>query len=155
MSQCSEHDACLKDALARAEAICAERGLRLTPLRLRVLSLIWETHVPIKAYDLIEKLSAELGKSIKPPTVYRTLDFLIEHGFIHRLDRLNAFIGCEHAGVHQDCYFLLCRECGHTEEHCSPALREQVLAATQTRSFTAEQTTLEISGLCASCSESI
>ena len=33
-----------------------------------------------------------------PPTVYRALDFLLEHGFIHKLASINAFVGCHHPG---------------------------------------------------------
>ena len=92
-----DHRVCVKDALEQATAICAKRGARLTPIRRRVLELIWASHKPSGAYDILEALSQESrGKRIAPPTVYRALDFLLEQGLIHRLESLNAFIGCPH-----------------------------------------------------------
>ena len=45
-----DHRACLDEALAAADAVCAARGVRLTPLRRRVLELVWENHKPVGAY---------------------------------------------------------------------------------------------------------
>ena len=48
------HDA---DAFVSAVAVaCQQRGLRLTPIRARVLELIAGEGRPIKAYDLLEML---------------------------------------------------------------------------------------------------
>jgi Fur family zinc uptake transcriptional regulator len=92
-----DHEHCVEDALAAADKLCAEQGLRFTPLRRRVLELVWSSHKPVGAYALLDKLRSEdLGSA--PPTVYRALDFLIEHGLIHRIERMNAFIGCSHPG---------------------------------------------------------
>lgn len=76
---------------------CDERGLRLTPLRLRVLELVAAAEKPVKAYDLLERIKDGPGVAA-PPTVYRTLDFLLENGFIHKLSSINAFVGCHHPG---------------------------------------------------------
>jgi heat-inducible transcriptional repressor len=77
-----------------AAEVCEQRGLKLTPLRLRVLELVWERHAPIGAYDILDKLSQE-GLGSAPPTVYRALNFLIDAGLVHRIDTLNAYFGCE------------------------------------------------------------
>ena len=88
-----DHKHCVEDALAAAERLCAAKDLRFTPLRRRVLELVWSSHKPVGAYALLDKLRNEdLGSA--PPTVYRALDFLIENGLIHRIERMNAFIGC-------------------------------------------------------------
>ncbi len=80
--------------LDRAEALCDARGVRLTGLRRQVLGLILETpDAPTGAYDLLDRLRAHRGGAA-PPTVYRALEFLQEHGFVHRLERLSAFVGC-------------------------------------------------------------
>ena len=88
-----DHANCIIAALDAAEAICAQRGERLTPLRRQVLELIWRGHSPVGAYDLLAMLQDERGR-VAPPTIYRTLDFLCRQGFVHRLDSLQAFIGC-------------------------------------------------------------
>ena len=58
-------------------------GAQVTALRRRVLTLVWDSHKPIGAYDILDKLGGE-GKAAAPPTVYRALDFLLDHGLIHR-----------------------------------------------------------------------
>lgn len=78
------HDACVRDALAEARAICQARNARLTPIRQRVLELIWESHKPLGAYDLLGMLAQE-GHNAAPPTVYRALDFLQQYGLVHRI----------------------------------------------------------------------
>ena len=51
------------------------RSERLTNSRRRVLELLLEAGVPLKAYDLIATYSGD-GEAAKPPTVYRALEFL-------------------------------------------------------------------------------
>ena len=48
-----DHQRCVSKALRAADEVCAERGLRLTPTRKRVLELIWTRHAPIGAYDIL------------------------------------------------------------------------------------------------------
>ena len=88
-----EHQSCIEDALARADDVCRERGVRLTPLRRRVLELVWSSHRAVKAYDLLAALGDAVGAA-KPPTVCRALEFLMAQGLVHRIDSLNAFVGC-------------------------------------------------------------
>ena len=76
-------------ALEAAEALCAKRGERLTPVRRRVLELVLTAPGPVKAYDLLEALKPGSGTA-KPPTVYRALDFLIGLGLVHKVEALNA-----------------------------------------------------------------
>ena len=76
------------DFVAAVEAACHARGLRLTPVRARVLGLIADAGMPVKAYDLLERLrndrdaDGEGSGAAAPPTVYRALDFLLANGFI-------------------------------------------------------------------------
>lgn len=66
-------------------------GLRVTPVRLGVLSALCATHEVLSADQIIEALLAGRGgkaKGRKPDrvTVYRTLNALVEAGIAHRLD---------------------------------------------------------------------
>src|SRR3712207_7506725 len=83
--------------LDRAEALCAGRGAQLTELRRQVLRLVLVAETPVGAYALLDRLKAD-RPGAAPPTVYRALDFLLEQGLIHRVERLNAFVGCVEAG---------------------------------------------------------
>lgn len=150
MYHCTDHDDCVQDALSRADQICAERNLRFTELRRKVLEIVWESHGPVKAYDILGKLDSRIA-AIKPPTVYRALDFLAENGLVHRLDSLNAFVGCSHPLKHDECYFLICSDCGEAKECCNAALRDVISETSRRNGFEAAHITLEITGECQDC----
>jgi Fur family zinc uptake transcriptional regulator len=145
-----DHADCVASALDSAERLCQNRGLRFTPIRRRVLEVVWESHRPIGAYDVLERLGAE-GRSAAPPTVYRALDFLIDAGLVHRLDSLNAFVGCPDPGRMHSGQFLICRECRTVAELGDRDIDRLVHAKAQALGFTAVRQIVEIEGLCDSC----
>ncbi|WP_286785806.1 MULTISPECIES: zinc uptake transcriptional repressor Zur [Pseudomonas] len=148
-----DHSHCVHTALADAEALCERQGARLTALRKRVLELVWQSHKPLGAYDILGVLSETDGRRAAPPTVYRALDFLLENGLVHRIASLNAFVGCNHPGdVHQG-QFLICRRCHTAIELQQPAIGATISAAAEGVGFSAEGQTVEVVGLCASCRE--
>src|SRR3954463_11395636 len=102
--------------LDHATQICEAKGARLTDLRREVLGLILDADAPTGAYDLLDRLRATRDGAA-PPTVYRALDFLLEHGLIHKLERLSAFVGCiAHEEGDHAAQFLICRSCGKVAE---------------------------------------
>ena len=145
-----DHGHCIENALATAERLCQDRGLRLTALRRRVLELVWQSHRPIGAYEILDSLGEEKANAA-PPTVYRALDFLIEAGLVHRLDSLNAFIGCAEPDRRHTGQFLICRECRTVTELHDDDIDALVAAKAEVRGFTAVRQILEIEGLCNSC----
>ena len=145
-----DHEHCIEDAVVAAEKLCADKGLRFTPLRRRVLELVWSSHKPVGAYALLDSLrDEELGSA--PPTVYRALDFLIEHGLIHRIERMNAFVGCSHPGETHRGFFLICGQCGNAEEMESAGVADSIAASASRHGFAARDMTLEVTGTCADC----
>ena len=139
------------------EGACRERGLRLTPIRARVLGLIAEAGKPLKAYDLLDRIARDrsAGEGVgaaAPPTVYRALDFLLANGFIHKLESVNAFVACHHPSTAQHSVpFLICDRC-----HSAVELEDaQVVAGLEARAralgFVPQAQTLEVHGLCARC----
>lgn len=148
-----DHSRCVSHALAEAESICARQGLRLTALRKRVLELVWASHKPLGAYDILAVLSEEDGRRAAPPTVYRALDFLLENGLVHRIASLNAFIGCsqpEHAHQGQ---FLICRSCHAAIELEQASISEAIVGAAVKVGFAVETQTVEVIGLCGGCKD--
>jgi Fur family zinc uptake transcriptional regulator len=137
-------------ALHLAEGICAERGARLTKLRRDVLELVWHSHEPAGAYELMDRLRAR-GRSAAPPTVYRALEFLLEQGLVHRIASLNAFVGCAHPdGVHVG-QFLICARCGTVTETDDPAVALALGECARRSRFRIERPTIELHGTCARC----
>lgn len=145
------HAQCKSKALHKAQALCSEQGVRLTPLRQRVLEMVWDSHTPSKPYDLLERLKHE-DFNAQPPTVYRALEFLQANGLVHRLNSLNAYIGCTHPQAHADCTLLICTQCGDVAESCDDAVLQAVVKAANRVRFTAAHASLEITGQCSDCS---
>ena len=145
-----DHQQCIEDALASANAVCGDRGARLTPLRRRVLELIWESQRPIGAYALLDALKSEHGAA-RPPTIYRALDFLIEQGLVHRIQSLNAFIGCTDPAVAHSGLFLICIECGDTVEIEDEKIDAAIQASADGLGFAVSSRMIEASGVCPEC----
>jgi Fur family zinc uptake transcriptional regulator len=144
------HESCLSRALNRAEAVCTERGLRLTKLRRRVLELVCAGHEPVKAYDLLDRLRAE-RRGAAPPTVYRALDFLRRQGLVHKIQSLNAFVGCGEPGHGSNGQFLICRDCGEVAEMDDARIVGLLSEQAHRAGFDAENQTIEVRGLCSVC----
>ena len=146
-----DHDRCLSDALAHAEAICAARAERLTPIRRRVLEALLASHLPLGAYELIDRL-AKQGARPAPITIYRALDFLREQGLVHRIESRNAFIACVHNHAAADpVVFLICERCGAVGEAASLAVAQTLKSAARAAGFTPKSPVIEISGVCSHC----
>lgn len=148
----SEHDhhRCINDAMLSAERFCHTSGLRLTPVRRRVLELIWQSHCPSGAYGLLEKL-AEDGHKPSPPTVYRALEFLLQHGLIHKVSSLNAYVGCNHPGALHAAQIFICERCGVAVEQRDSLLDQRIHHAARELDFHIHHQTVEVSGLCPLC----
>lgn len=147
-----DHAQCAGGVMARAESLVAERGLRLTPVRRRVLEILLESHRALGAYDVLDRLVAE-GFARQPPVVYRALDFLVENGLAHRVRRLNAFAACMHPGEAHQPAFLICRSCNMVAEAPAARVRAAFEAAAAEVGFTVERLSLEAQGLCPACAQ--
>lgn len=145
-----DHATCIDDALARAAEICERRGERFTKLRRQVLELVWESHQPIKAYDLLEALSAS-GRRAAPPTAYRALDFLQAAGLVHKLESINAYIGCSDPLRQHSGHFLICDSCGGVAEIVDPRIDDLIDAGGRRLGFKVRERKIEISGQCKAC----
>ena len=142
------HDA---DAFIDAvETACRKRGLRLTPLRRDVLKLVADAGKPVKAYDLLDRLRGTYDNAA-PPSVYRSLDFLLQQGFIHKLESINAFVSCFHPTVAHQVPFLICDRCHNAVELCDERVAELIESQAHALGFSAQAQTLEVHGVCREC----
>jgi Fur family transcriptional regulator, zinc uptake regulator len=130
----------------------AQQGIRFTELRRSVLALILAADGPVTAYELLNRLQ-ETRRNAAPPTVYRSLEFLLTQRLIHRVERLNAYIGCTDAAGHRHpVQFLICRSCGTVNELEDRAIMGALDKATTRKGFRTAQVTIEVEGICAACS---
>lgn len=144
------HRACIADALDAAERICVDNGLRFTPLRRRVLEIVWTRHAPIGAYEILDALRDE-HRSAAPPTVYRALDFLLENGLVHKIESLNAFVGCGHPDGDHVAQFLICGNCRRVGEMEDPDIAALIARKAAGVGFDVSRQTIEVQGLCRDC----
>ncbi|WIG55677.1 MAG: Zinc uptake regulation protein Zur [Rhodanobacteraceae bacterium] len=143
------HDAA--GIVREVERECTTRSLRLTPLRREVLELVARARKPVKAYDLLESLR-DNHAGAAPPTVYRALDFLLENGFIHKLESINAFVFCQHPAEAHQVPFLICDMCESATEVCDEgAIAKLIEQQARGFGFRAKAQTLEVHGVCKQC----
>ncbi len=145
-----DHARCVASTLAQAERVAADRGLRLTPVRRRVLEILLERHAAMGAYEVLERL-AEEGFGHQPPVAYRALDFLVTNGLAHRIQRLNAFIACDHPGQSHHAAFLVCAGCNTVAEIPADDLRGILDKAALATGFLIDRASIEAAGLCPDC----
>ena len=136
--------------VALVDARCREEGWQFTPVRRRVLELLLEGHRAMGAYDILDRLREE-GLGSQPPVAYRALDFLVKHGFAHKIERLNSFIACAHPGEHHAPAFLICRSCDTVAEAELDMREGRLGASAADLGFVIERAVVEAEGLCPNC----
>ncbi|HEY0522372.1 MAG TPA: Fur family transcriptional regulator [Stellaceae bacterium] len=140
----------IERGLHMAERCCAARGVNLTPLRRRVLELILNARQPVGAYLLLGQLQGSREK-VGPPTVYRALEFLLEQKLIHRIESLNAYIACVDADHPHESQFVICTDCGSTEELHDDGIVESLRRHGRDLGYEISGQIVELRGLCAHC----
>ncbi|SHE93340.1 Fur family transcriptional regulator, zinc uptake regulator [Ruegeria intermedia] len=147
-----DHDSCVETALAAAEAQCKERGLRMTPVRRKVLEMLLQEHRAMGAYAILDRLR-EAGFGSQPPVAYRALEFLVKNEFAHKIERLNAFVACSHPGAAHSPAFMICRKCDAVAEAMAATAKGGLGAAARAAGFEIERAVVEAEGLCPDCTE--
>ncbi|MEM6310507.1 MAG: transcriptional repressor [Pseudomonadota bacterium] len=146
-----DHNHCIEDGLAAVEARCAAARLKLTAQRRRVLEILLTGHKALGAYEILDVLRAD-GHAAQPPVAYRALDFLVKHGFAHKVERLNAFVACAHPGEDHAPVFLICRTCKSVAETPSDGMRDVLKQTANEMGFALQATAIEAVGECPICS---
>ena len=146
------HQQCSDAALSVAEDTCNSRGVRLTKLRRRVLELVWSSHEPVKAYDILDILRDEHSGSA-PPTVYRALEFLQDEGMVHKIESLNAYVGCGAPDHNHASQFFICQSCGAAAEMNDTEIRNLIADKAADMSFKIDKEIIEVKGVCSQCSD--
>ena len=145
-----DHSGCAEGGLAHAERTVTGRGLRLTPVRRKALESLLEEHRALGAYDVLER-RVEAGFARQPPVAYRALDFLVEHGFAHRIQSLNAYTACMHPGAAHSPVFFICDGCKLVAEAPQADMRQAVESAADQMGFVIDRMNVEAVGRCPVC----
>lgn len=129
---------------------CKGSALRASEPRRHVLQIIAQSEKPATAYEILDALG-KIVKSPKPPTVYRALESLSEHGFIHRIESLNAYLACHENHRHNGSQFLICDSCGRVEEIHLCSVPESLQKQAAAKNFSVAFWNVELHGRCQSC----
>ena len=139
-------------ALQHAAQLCESRGLRFTPLRRDAYQLMLRQRRPLSAYQLLELMQTQQKRQLAPLTVYRALDFLVDSGLAHKLETAHSFVACDHPHEDHQSLYLLCVDCGGTEEVATDKLARLIDREATQRHFQPRRQVLEIEGVCSDCS---
>ncbi|MEW5420643.1 Fur family transcriptional regulator [Amorphus sp. 3PC139-8] len=146
-----DHRKCASTAVLAAERHCKAKGLRLSSMRRSVLETLAESHTPLGAYDILDRLAGEAGRPA-PISVYRALSFLTQEGLAHRIESLNAYVACaERHGEAQPLVFLICERCRQVGEATAADLDIRIDAVARAAGFQPHRAAIEIFGICEHC----
>lgn len=147
---CHNHKSCINEVVESVEKLCAEKSINFTDLRKKILKTIFADHKSVKAYDILKKLK-EKEISDKPPTIYRALDFFMEHGIIHKIHSTNSYVVCDHFQEDHQCHFLICEKCNLVIECCNAEINKIIALNASAKNFKAREKNIEILGICQNC----
>jgi Fur family zinc uptake transcriptional regulator len=145
-----DHLRCVQDMMARVESLCARRHLRLTAQRRRVLDIVAASHEALGAYEILARIGRP-ERTLAPISVYRGLAFLVEHGLVHRIESLSAYIACTQVGNRHPAQFLVCIACRQVAELECPVIAKAIFREAEAASFAVTRPIVEITGLCSAC----
>ena len=131
-----------------AEHLLGHAGLKRTPGRVEMLSVLLNAHEPLTQQEILDRVS-ETG--FNRVSVYRSLHAFTEAGLVHRVeagDRLWRFAIC-HCGSRIHCHpHFTCRVCGKVEclsNVSLPQLKEPLPG------YRVEEQEVYLKGTCAGC----
>ncbi len=134
------------------ERALRERGVRITPQRAVLLSLIESAGRPVDARSLLERVRRALP-SVDKTTVYRTIALLKEHGLVDELDLLhrNGLAHYYEPVPEQQEVHLVCERCGAIIEARSPLLERLRRDMERAHGFRVKASRVEMGGHCRRC----
>ncbi len=133
-----------------AETICRGRGRRFTRQRRALLGRLLAVGRPMTAYELLGLTRLD-DNAITSASIYRSLDFLVEMGLVHRLDSTRSFVACDHPDHPHAGHFLICRECGTVVETEDRRIAQATEDLGERHGFTLDHRTVELTGICGPC----
>lgn len=130
---------------------CKQHDIKLTNLRLEILTILAQASQPMSAYDILET-HQKIRTTANIMSTYRILDFFIAHDLCHKINSKNTYTICCHPNQNC-CQLLVCRHCGKKHECHSSEVSTLIQSLADKAGFTIEHSILEISGTCKNCKE--
>ncbi len=105
------------------------------------------------AYEILEKLECH-GVKPQPPTAYRALEYLVEHGLVHRIEKQNAYVACARPDMCRNAGFIVCKTCRKVAEIEYASSEADLLHIAAESGFETKSAIMEVEGVCADCQKS-
>ncbi|WP_409440140.1 Fur family transcriptional regulator [Psychromonas sp. GE-S-Ul-11] len=139
------------------EQSCKTRGKKLTPKRKLVLQTLLHANKALSAYELLDYCQTHFKQAMQVMTIYRTLDFLEQELFVHKLTVSNQYVVCWHIlceDEHGTPQFLICAKCNKINEQIiDPQMMIGLKSNAQQEGFTVVNSQIEINDICDQCVE--
>lgn len=130
---------------------CKTLLFTMTSLRKAVLFALWSTNKPLKAYDVLERLS-ESQPNATAAALYRALGFFVTAGVVHKIDSIQSYALCGKEEAHACSeLFMVCSACHEVCEVQDVAVRAAVQQLALKHHFHVSDDPIELRGLCAGC----
>lgn len=127
---------------------------KITSLRKEILYLLWCAKKPLKAYEILHQLLVT-KLNATPPAVYRTLDYFVTHGVLHKIDSIQSYALCSTPSKQLSFEVLMvCDVCHHVIELYDETLHALVLTLSERQQFRLHQDIIELRGVCQGCVDS-
>ena len=129
-------------------SILHARGQRATPQRYAILRELRERGQHATAEEIGRAVRAQMGGT-SGPTVYATLDLLVELGLARRIDTGHG--PAVYDGGPEPHHHMVCRQCGEVSDLTGELDTAHWMAAAGATGFRPEGAELVVSGVCANC----
>jgi Fe2+ or Zn2+ uptake regulation protein len=124
------------------------RGFRMTPQRMAILHVLHHAGSHLSPGEIFKEARRELP-GLTEPTVYRTLEFLVENGLVHPSHSGNGHFTYQIAG--EEHHHMLCRLCGDEVEVEHSLLENLYRSLEQASGFRNIYSHLTFMGVCPNC----
>lgn len=131
-------------------AALKQKGLRTTGQRKTIIQAAFSTQEHYTAEELLQRAKA-IDSSISRATVYRTIDVLVESGFLGQLNLGDAFHRYDpNSADHPNHNHIICSDCGKIVEFEDPCINLREVALVSNLGFQAQSTHVCIQAKCKS-----
>lgn len=125
-------------------------GSKRSGKRELILNVFLRQEGHLSADDLVDLIRRE-DQRISRATVYRTLQWMVEAGIARKVDFGEGRFRFEHSYRHPRHFHLICKVCNRSSEFLSSDIEVLIEEIAAARSFSANQSVLQIYGTCEQC----
>ncbi len=124
------------------------RGFRMTSQRLAILHVLCHAQTHLSPSEVYKQAKRDLP-GLTEPTVYRTLEFLAENGFVRSTHTGNGHSSYEIAG--EEHHHIICRICGDEIEVEHSLLEKLYRTLESTTGYLNIDSHMTFFGVCPAC----